>query len=299
MRANLPVPRLVLALEAELGEGPIWDHSRHLLLWVDILQRRLHTLDPITARHRVLQFEQMISAVTPTAAGDWLAAADRGFIRIDPDSGQVVPVLDVEPAGSRRRMNDGAVDPAGRFWAGSMSLDGAAGQGTLYRLDGNLSVTPMVSPVTTSNGPAWSPDGTLMYYVDTRTRRIDVFDFDAATGDLRDRRPFVSFSDGPGRPDGIIVDASGGVWVALWEGAAVHRYLPDGTLDLLIPMPVRCPTKCAFGGTDLGDLYITTARAPLSPEERAADRLSGGLFHLRPGFTGQRPVPFVEAPDAA
>jgi sugar lactone lactonase YvrE len=280
-------PELVLDVRAELGEGPIWDAALRRLLFVDIHQRRLHSFDPITGDHRVFQLERAVSAITPTKAGDWLAAADLGFVRIDPATGDITSLPDVEPARSRRRMNDGAVDPAGRFWAGSMSLDGVAGQGTLFRVDRDLVVTPMVTPVTTSNGPAWSPDGRLMYYADTRTRRVDVFDFAAEAGTVANRRPFVSFESGPGRPDGVIVDRSGGVWVALWEGSAVQRYFPDGRLDLEITLPVRCPTKCAFGGADLGDLYITSARAPLDPELRATDRPDGGLFAVRPGVFGQ------------
>jgi sugar lactone lactonase YvrE len=280
-------PELVLDARTLLGEGPIWDVSRRTLVFVDIHQGRVHEFEPGTAGHRVIDAGLEVSAVAPTRAGDWIAAAGRGFVRIDPVSGRLTPIVDVEPEGSRRRMNDGAVDPAGRFWAGSMSQDGVAGQGTLYRLGADLTVTPMVAPVTTSNGPAWSPDGRLMYYVDTRTRVVDVFDCDPAAGTIAHRRPFVTFSQGLGRPDGVIVDREGGVWVALWQGSAVHRYAPDGTLDRVVPMPTPCPTKCAFGGDDLGDLYITSARAPVAAEARADDPRHGGLYRLQPGVFGQ------------
>jgi sugar lactone lactonase YvrE len=295
----MTMPVLALDVRAELGEGPIWEARLNALVFVDIHERRVHVFEPASGSHRVIQTDRMVSAVTPTVDGDWLAAADLGFVRIDPATGRISPIVDVEPSGSRRRMNDGAVDPAGRFWAGSMSLDGLAGQGTLFRLDAGYAATPMVTTVTTSNGPAWSPDGRLMYYADTRTRRVDVFDFDVATGTVSSRRRFAAFDDGPGRPDGLIVDAEGGVWVALWEGSAVHRYLPSGTLDRIVPMPVRCPTKCAFGGDDLRDLYITTARAPLSRDARETDTLSGGLFHIRPGVRGQPPTPFGTTSRAA
>src|SRR5690606_28273229 len=254
------------------------------------------------------------------------------------------PIVEVEPASRRTRMNDGAVDPAGRFWAGTMSLDGVEGQGTLYRLgpDGRVTpvispittwngqagrgdgrplycgalragtmsldgvegqgtlyrlepdgrVTPVISPITTSNGPAWSPDGRLMYYVDTRTRRVDVLDFDAATGEAGNRRVFVDFAGAEGRPDGVIVDAEGGVWVGLWLGHAVHRYTPDGRLDTIVEVPAACATKCAFGGADLTDLYITTARVPLDEAGRRAQPTAGGLFHVRPGVRGLPAVPY-------
>lgn len=277
---------LVYGAQAELGEGPLWDDRRSRLVFVDINGRRIHLFDPRTARAETLQVARQVSALGLTTGTDWVAAAGEGFVRIDPASGAAHVLVDVERPEQRTRMNDGAVDPAGRFWAGTMSLDGVAGQGTLYRLDADLTSRPMVAPVTTSNGPAWSPDGRLMYYVDTRTRRVDVFDFDATEGTCANRRPFVSFADGPARPDGVIVDAEGAVWVGLWLGFAVHRYTPDGLLDMIVDVPTASATKCAFGGDDLSDLYITTALAPLDAEARLSQPGAGGLFHARPGVRG-------------
>lgn len=282
---------LVCGVRAELGEGPIWDHRRRRLVFVDIHRQQIHEFDPATGRHRVMSPGVPVSAIGLRRSGGWIAAAAGSFVEIDADTGRLTPIVDVEAASRRTRMNDGAVDPAGRFWAGTMSLDGVEGQGTLYRLDVDGGVHPMIAPVTTSNGPAWSPDGRLMYYVDTRTRRVDVIDFDAGEGRCTNRRTFVSFADGPGRPDGVIVDRAGGVWVGLWLGFAVHRYLPDGTLDMVVPVPTASATKCAFGGDDLTDLYITTARAPLDDAGRAAQPAAGGLFRARPGVAG---LPAVE-----
>ncbi|ODS56250.1 MAG: hypothetical protein ABS36_07550 [Acidobacteria bacterium SCN 69-37] len=277
---------LVCDVRAELGEGPIWDHRRQRLVFVDIHRQQIHEFDPATGRHRVLSAGVAVSAIGLRASGGWVAAAAGGFVGVDPDSGRLTSLVDVEDAVRRTRMNDGAVDPAGRFWAGTMSLDSVAGQGTLYRLDADLSVHPMIAPVTTSNGPAWSPDGRLMYYVDTRTRKVDVLDFDVDAGRAVNRRTFVDFGDGPGRPDGVIVDREGGVWVGVWLGFAVHRYRPDGVLDLVVPVPTASATKCAFGGADLTDLYITTARAPLDAAAREAQPGAGGLFRVRPGVAG-------------
>jgi sugar lactone lactonase YvrE len=276
----------VFDANTELGEGPLWDHRRQRLLFLDIHRAQIYEFDPLTSTARVIDVARPVGALGLAVSGDWIAAAGHGFVRVDPMSGRLTPVVDVEPVLSRRRMNDGAVDPAGRFWAGSMSLDGVQGQGTLYRLDASGLVTPMLAPVTTSNGPAWSPDGGLMYYVDTRTRRIDVFDFDVKRGAIANRRVFADFTAGPGRPDGVIVDEEGGVWVALWQGSAVHRYTSDGRLDLVVAIPTVCPTKCAFGGADLRDLYITTARAPLDEAARQANPEAGALFRVRPGVAG-------------
>jgi sugar lactone lactonase YvrE len=146
--------------------------------------------------------------------------------------------------------------------------------------------------VTTSNGIDWSPDGRLMYYTDTRTRRVDVFDFDEAGGHISGRRPFVDLTAEAGRPDGLVVDSEGGVWVALWRGGAVRRYGADGRLDLTIELPAVLVTKCAFGGPDLRDLYVTTAWSDLSPDERREQPLAGGLFRAAPGVAGQPPRRF-------
>jgi sugar lactone lactonase YvrE len=284
---------LVLDVRAVLGEGPIWDAVRGRLAFVDIDREQIHLFDPVTRAHDVMAVGVPCSAIARTGRGDWIAAAGRGFVRLDPETGDTTTVALVEPESNATRMNDGAVDPRGRFWAGSMSTRREDGRGTLYRLDPDGRVQTMLGPVTTSNGPAWSPDGHLMYYVDTRTRRIDVFDYDLEPGTIANRRVFVDLASGPGRPDGVTTDAQGGVWVALWDGAAVRRYTPDGRLDREWPLPVRFVTKCAFGGPDLTDLYITTASAGLTSEARAAQPHAGGLFHLRPGVRGVWPTPFA------
>jgi sugar lactone lactonase YvrE len=278
---------LVLAAGTELGEGPVWDDRRERLLFVDILRGDVHAFHPPTGTDRVVNVGRAVGAVALTTRGDWVLAAGRGFVRANPETGHTTAMVDVEREDANTRMNDGAVDPAGRFWAGSCSLVGEAGRGTLYRLDPDGAVHRMLSPVTTSNGIDWSPDGRTMYYVDTRTRRIDAFDFDAAAGTFANRRPFVDFAGQAGRPDGLVVDAEGAVWVALWEGGAVRRYTSDGQLDRSVTVPASLTTKCAFGGPALQDLYVTTATRGLDARARADQPLSGGLFRLRPGVAGQ------------
>jgi sugar lactone lactonase YvrE len=278
---------LVLAAGTELGEGPVWDDRRERLLFVDILRGDVHAFHPPTGTDRVVNVGRAVGAVALTTRGDWVLAAGRGFVRANPETGHTTAMVDVEREDANTRMNDGAVDPAGRFWAGSCSLVGEAGRGTLYRLDPDGAVHRMLSPVTTSNGIDWSPDGRTMYYVDTRTRRIDAFDFDAAAGTFANRRPFVDFAGQAGRPDGLVVDAEGAVWVALWEGGAVRRYTSDGQLDRSVAVPAPLTTKCAFGGPALQDLYVTTATRGLDARARADKPLSGGLFRLRPGVAGQ------------
>jgi sugar lactone lactonase YvrE len=182
------------------------------------------------------------------------------------------------------RMNDGACDQQGRFFCGSMAYGAAPGRGALYRLDPDGTVHPVHSGITISNGIGWSPDGSRAYYVDSGTGRVDV-----CSPDLVERRPFVTVPETTGTPDGLTVDADGGVWVALWGGSAVHRYSPDGELDQVVSLPVAQVSSCAFGGEDLDTLFITTSREGLSDPEPAA----GALFAVQPGTKGLPTLTFA------
>lgn len=271
--------------EAALGEGPTWDPVTGWLLWIDILGMRVHGYDPASGRRTVRTTEQHVGAVKPRAGGGLVLNLRDGIGLLDPDG--AFRWLHHEPVPGRRA-NDAAVAPDGALWAGTMRYDETAGGGTLSRVTGAGEVRTVLPSVTVSNGTGWSPDGRLMYYVDTPTRRIDVFDFDGEQA--LNRRPLAEIEEGAGFPDGLTVDADGCVWVALWDGAAVRRYTPGGVLDRVLPVPTARPTACAFGGTDLTDLYITTARTGLN----SPHPLSGSLLVIptagkglpQPSFAG-------------
>ncbi|MEU5609157.1 SMP-30/gluconolactonase/LRE family protein [Streptomyces sparsogenes] len=271
---------------AELGEGPTWDAAAKRLIWVDILSSRVHTWDPATGRRTVLVTEQHVGAAKPRAGGGLAVNLRDGVGLYGVDGGFSWLVREAVPG---RRGNDAAVAPDGSLWAGTMRYDEATGGGTLSRIAPDGSRTEILPDVTVSNGIGWSPDGRLMYYADTPTSRIDVFD--VAGAEVAGRRPFARIEDGAGFPDGLCVDADGGVWVALWDGGAVRRYAPDGTLDRVVELPVRRPTACAFGGPDLTDLYVTSARVGLGPAEQP---LAGSVLVLagagqglaQPAFAG-------------
>jgi sugar lactone lactonase YvrE len=264
---------LVADAHARLGEGPLWDARTGELLWVDILAGVVHRFDPETGGDRAFEAGSMVGAVVPRARGGYVLADAAGF-SFATDGGEVRTLATVGH-GEDVRMNDGACDGAGRFWAGSMRLDEASGGGCLYRLDPDHGVRTVCEGVTISNGIAWSPDETLMYYVDTPTSALDVFDFDVATGAATCRRTLATVD---GHPDGLVVDAEGFLWVAFWGGGRVRRYSPEGEVAEVIEVPVAHTTKAAFGGEDLRDLYITTAAG----EEPHA----GGLFVAQPGVAG-------------
>ncbi|MFD7246129.1 SMP-30/gluconolactonase/LRE family protein [Streptomyces massasporeus] len=270
--------------EAELGEGPTWDAATGRLLWIDILGSRLHTYDPATGRRAVRRTEQHIGAVKPRAGGGLVLNLRDGVGLLDPDGGFRWLHHDPVPG---RRANDAAVAPDGTLWTGTMRYDEAPGGGTLSRVTGDGSVDVVLDDVAVSNGTGWSPDGRLMYYIDSPTRRIDVFDH--ADGRITGRRALAEIEEDAGFPDGLTVDAEGCVWVALWQGSAVRRYTPDGELDRVIELPVPLVTACAFGGADLSDLYITTARVGLT----RPPALAGSLFVVPGAGKGLAHPPFA------
>ncbi|MCX4860527.1 SMP-30/gluconolactonase/LRE family protein [Streptomyces canus] len=269
--------------EATLGEGPTWDGER--LLWIDILGARLHTYDPVSGHRTVRVLDQHIGAVKPRAGGGLVLNLRDGVALLDPDDS--FRWLHHEPVPGRRA-NDAAVAPDGSLWAGTMRYDEAPGGGTLSRITADGTHRTVLDDVAVSNGTGWSPDGRLMYYIDSPTRRVDVFDHES--GRLTGRRPFVAIEDGAGFPDGLTVDADGCVWVALWDGGAVRRYTPDGSLDHVITLPTPRVTACAFGGPDLTDLYITTARVGLAAPHPVAGSLlvvpGAGRGVQQPSFAG-------------
>lgn len=281
---------------AEHGEGPVWWPQRQLLLWVDMLAGDVLAADvdgtdvdgtDADGGTRRWHVGSVAAALRPRSGGGLVLALERGFALAD-DLG--APVRELAPlwTDSGVRMNDGGCDPDGRFYCGSMAYDERHGAGALYRLEPDGTVWTQLSGVTISNGFAFSPDGTTAYYVDTPTRGIDAFDYEAETG-LTNRRRVVDV-ESPGMPDGLTVDAQGHLWVAAWDGAAVRRYGPSGELDAVVELPVDKVTACTFGGPGLDRLYVTTSRQGTDIE---AQPEAGALFAVDAGVRGLAPLPFA------
>lgn len=276
--------QLLLDAQAKLGEGAIWDSRQQRLLWIDILGQTLHRFDPVAGKDQVIDVGQFIGTVVPRRAGGVMVALSDGFAALDWETGQLTFVADPEAELPDTRFNDGKCDPAGRFWAGTMSLKGVNEAGSLYVLDGDHSTRRMVTGVSVSNGIVWSRDARTMYYIDTRLQRVDAFDYDLGTGNITQRRVAFTVPADQGRPDGMTLDAEGMLWIAHWEGWRVTRWDPlTGRLLQTIQVPVARVTSCAFGGPNLDQLFITTAQ-PAKPDP--AQPNAGGVFVARPGVCG-------------
>jgi sugar lactone lactonase YvrE len=258
------------------GEGPVWSPKWGGLRWVDMLAGDILSLasDGTVNRRHVAT---IAAAVRPRRQGGAVIGVERGFALEEVDG--TITQLDEVWHDDHIRMNEGGCDPDGRFYCGSMAYGQQPGAASLYRLDPDRSVHVVLTEITVSNGLEWSPDGSRAYYNDTATHRVAVFDYDRESG-LTARRVFAEVQ---GRPDGLTVDAQGGVWIAVSDGGRVQRYTPSGDLDEVIEVPARKVTACTFGGDGLDELFITTSREGIQPGD---DRLAGSLFKVTPGING-------------
>lgn len=275
--------------DAELGEGPVWDENRQHLWWVDLLKGKICCYSPADQTNKVYPAGEYTGAVALREKGGLVAALWSGFAFFDPDSGRIRKVTDPEPQKAGNRFNDGKCDSSGCFWAGTMkhNQNKGKGQGSLYRLNPDLSTERVLTGLTIPNGLAWDDQRGKFYHIDTGLRQIRSFTFKRETGVLSDPEVFKTFDGENGFPDGMAIDAEGGLWVALYAGGKVVRLHPENrTIDFEISLPVPKPTACTFGGKDLDELYITTGREFMTDGEIANAPLSGSLFKAAVPFRG-------------
>ena len=279
----MTTPR-VAAWSAEpgrLSEGPQWHEERQELLWVDILAGSFHraalTAAGGPAEVHTVVLDRHVGAVAPVSAGGYVLAAGQGFAFVD-EAGSIHELAQPEAGRADVRMNDGACDPQGRFWAGTMAYDESPGAGTLYRLELDGRCSTVLTGLTISNGIGWSPDGHTMYLNDSGTGLVEAFDFDHVTGAIGGRRTLVHIDEPGIAPDGLTIDEQGDVWVALYGGWGVRRYGPDGTLRDVVNVPVAQATSCAFGGRDRDTLFVTTGRERLDDAALRRQPEAGRVF---------------------
>jgi len=271
-----------------IGEGPRWNAAEQKLYWVDFIENQnIHSWHPQTGQLQTYPTGVPVTALGFRRAGRLIIATGGSVGSFDPATLSLDAGVTLE-AGESMRFNDGAVDAAGRFWVGSMnSRTPEQPLGSLYRVDADGSHRVMDSGFTVSNGLGWSPDHRTFYFVDTFRRAVYAYDFSLGEGTIKNRRVFVETTADDGLPDGLTVDSQGHVYVAFWGGWKIHRYDPDGRLERTIRFPIANPTACTFGGRDLDELYVTSARLALTPAELAAQPLAGDLFRVRLGVRGQ------------
>ncbi len=304
---------------AEIGEGPCWDVAGQVLWWVDIPPGTLHRFEPSTGTDRPLAVGRPLGAVAVRRGGGLVLAVGDGFAVLEPEAllpavppatppgglpelppagppgVRVHLVAPVEAGDAATRMNDGACDRRGRFFAGTMAWERTAGAGSLYRLGPDGAVEQVLCGLTLSNGIDWSPDGRTMYLVDSGHHRVDRFDFDEEHGRLAGRAPLIQVAPVEGMPDGLTVDAEGCLWVALYGRGVVRRFTAAGVAlpAFDVAVPASKVTSCAFGDADLGGLYVTSATRGLTAEVRRLEPHAGAVFRARPEVTGRAPSAYA------
>jgi sugar lactone lactonase YvrE len=278
-----------IALDSDdlLGEGPVWRQQTQELLRVDVARGLVHAWHPQTGRIVTQSVDGEAGAALPCQGRTLVVAVDRQ-LRLISEDGSVRMLARVEEDRPENRLNDCRSDPQGRIWAGTMSKQRTPGAAGLYRLSPDGALALVIEGTTLSNGIGWSPDGAFMYFIDSTTQRIDVLDFDGSDGSIANRRAFAEIAPADGLPDGLTVDAEGGVWVCLFGGGAIRRYGADGTLEQHVALPVPHPTCPTFGGEDLSTLFITTTRHKLSPTQLDTFTLAGSVLSLTPGVRGMK-----------
>lgn len=279
---------------ALLGEGAVWSSRTGSVYWVDILGRKLHRYRLADREQRTWTFQEEISSLAERRGGAGLAITLRSaYALFDPDTGSLQRLHAPEPDRPANRFNDGKCDRAGRYWAGTMDFAGAQPTGALYRLDANGQCTRQVDGIAIVNGPTWSRDERVLYVASTSTREVFAFDFDAASGELGDRRVWLKLAEEDGYPDGMTTDAADRVWLAHWGAGCVTCHAPSGEELLRVRVPARFTTSCAFGGTSLNTLFITTACGELTEAQRKSEPLAGSLFCVETDAVGQAPNLFA------
>jgi sugar lactone lactonase YvrE len=273
---------LVVDSRSILGEGAVWDHRKKKLYWVDIEKGLLHVYDPNTGVNTSHALGSRVCTVVPVQNGGLLLALEDGIAMFDPITRALDVVVPLDLSEGEARLNDGKCDPSGRFWVGTLSSDRHPHSARLFRIESDFTAKTVLRGVDISNGMAWSRCARAFYHIDTPTRTVAAFDYDAATGEIWNGRVVIRTPTHLGWPDGMTMDSMGKLWIAMFGGSCVTVWEPaTGELLDSIEIPAKNVTSCAFGGEDLNELYITTAQIELTESERARSPRSGGLFRKR------------------
>jgi hypothetical protein len=278
---------LAVELDCDLGEGPYWDDAQQELYFVDITNKQVKIFSPSDSSVKTIQFDQEVSAVFLDQKSELIVAARDGVFTASQDGALITLLAPIEADDPSIRTKDAKCESTGRMWVGTMALDFTPGVAALFTLD-SKGLKQVVPVLTIANGLGWSRDQKNMYFIDSPTGRVDIFDCDLQSGELKNRRPLIIFDVAAGIPDGLTTDEDGGIWVAFFGGGEVRRYDPSGELTHVVTLPVKQVTSCCFGGKDMTELFITTARYAMNSESLAKEPLAGSLFKLSTTFKGSK-----------
>ena len=279
---------LLYDIKATLGEGPVWDAHTETLYWIDILNKRIYANADV-----FLESDETIGCLALRKEGGLIFTKRASIWTCEPDSSQLTLLSTFTDEPANNRFNDGKCDPRGRFLAGTMDMDETSPIGSLYSVDGK-SVAKLFSNVTISNGLAWSPDHKTLYYIDTPSHEVKAFDYDLETGTIANMRVVIMLSDSLGHPDGMTSDKQGNLWIAMWGGAKVTKWNPNtGQLLEQIPVPAKNVSSCVFGGRNMNELLITSARVGLDEDALKQYPLTGGVFRLETDVEGMQSFKFA------
>jgi sugar lactone lactonase YvrE len=283
----------VLSAKMQIGEGPVWDAKQQRLLWVDIVGQELNVFNPADGSNQTYKFPDIVTSATPRQGGGVLLTLRRSIAFFHPASERLETIAEVESDMPGNRFNDGKTDRQGRHWAGTMGdIDWNHPIGNLYRIGADRKPVKMADQICCSNGIGWSPDNKTMYFCESFAHVIHAYDFDAATGDIANRRPFTTVNS-ESFPDGLTVDADGFVWSAQPVFGRIVRYDPAGKMERIIELPVSRGTSVMFGGPNLDTLYVTTMRTTLDDAQLAEEPLAGCLLAIQPGVRGIAETPYA------
>lgn len=285
-----------------LGEGAIWSIEENALFWIDQMRPELHLLDVVTGRDTKfdLALPDQLGALLPRAKGGYVLAASDGISFVDADFHSRTPYVNPIANVPRASFNDAKCDRQGRLWAGTTDRLETEAVGALFMIDTNQRIERISDGFICSNGPSFSPDGRIIYHTRTHNRAIYAHDIDLETGKAGPGRVFAEIPAGQGSPDGSTVDAEGYLWSTHWGGGCITRYSPDGKVDVVIELPVKSPTSCAFGGKDMSTLFVTSASIDfvngkwVYMDDAAFERdpLAGAIFAIETGIRGLPETPF-------
>ena len=292
---SITAPELILDAKCTLGEGPVWNSETRELMWVDVLENTLYRWDTISPQPIPIKFAENIGCFGLTTKNNIIAGVRDGIGLYTPSNGNFSYISKPDAQFPDNRFNDGKCTPEGRFIAGTMDMNENAPNGSVYLVDMDQTIRKVINNVTISNGIAWNPDATKMYWIDTPTRTVKVFDYNSRNGSFSNPADFIMVPASLGFPDGMTADMDGRLYICLWGGHCLSVWdSKEGGLLETIEIPALNPTSCTFGGRDLNELYVTSARVGMSPAELQKYPLSGGIFKIITNAKGYKNFKFIE-----